>query len=492
MKNSHRLRFIAALIITAALLGCGGGASSVTALPPVGTQSGSGSTATQNYTLTGNAQTLALPAVNGCTGKVTLPFSSGAAASALSLTTSLSAPAGILFPSSLRTQTAGRINFLCYVTLNVASTVTFTTLPGFTVTVASAISTAAPQQFFYAISDPTVTNIARSFRTEGPATVSGQTLTFAPAPDDALTLQAHTNYIFAFYGTTTPTSNGAKLYVTNAGGDSVSVFDTTRGNAFLYQITGGGLSGPRGVAVDTSGKLYVANGVTDSISVFDTTRNNAVLPSITGGNLNNPQGMTIDESGKLYVVDAPGCDICAGFSGVSIFDTHNGNAALPPIAVGNNAFVPQGVAVDANGKLYVSVNGETHYQPQLASVSILDTKNGNAQVGGLIGGVYFGVGDVAVDGSGKLYVAGLFGKSVSVYDTAHGNAAVATITGSSLVNPVGVAVDARGRLYVANAVCGPYCGSPTGVSIFDTAHGNAELTPITDGGLDYPTGVAVH
>ena len=312
----------------------------MTALPPVGTQSGSGSTATQNYTLTGNAQTLALPAVNGCTGKVTLPFSSGAAASALSLTTSLSAPAGSLFPSSLRTQTAGRLNFLCYVTLNVASPVTFTTLPGFTVTVAAAISTAAPQQFFYAISDPTVTNIALSFRTEGPATVSGQTLTFAPA-SDALTLQAHTNYIFAFYGTTSPTSNGEKLYVTNAGGDSVSVFDTTRGNAFLYQITGGGLRRPQGVAVDTSGKLYVAN-FPDSISVFDTTRNNAVLPSITSGNLNNPSGMTIDASGKLYVVDTPECSICEGFSGVSIFDTQNGNASAWPStrAAGSTSGMP--------------------------------------------------------------------------------------------------------------------------------------------------------
>jgi YVTN family beta-propeller protein len=58
-------------------------------------------------------------------------------------------------------------------------------------------------------------------------------------------------------------------------------------------ITGNGLNIPIGVAVDASGRLYVSNFGANSVSVFDTTKGNAPLTTINGGTLNGPEGLAV-------------------------------------------------------------------------------------------------------------------------------------------------------------------------------------------------------
>ena len=470
-----RLRSMA-IAAAAILCACSGGASSgPTVFPPAASPSNAGPTASESYTLTGAAQSLALPLVSGCTGRVTLPFAANTASTTLSVTTSRAAPADLPSAGSRRPQAAGSLKFLCYITLQVSQPVTFPSLPGFSVTVAPSISTAAPQQFFYALSDPSATAIALSLRTEGPATVSGQTLTFDPAPD-ALSLLAHTNYIFTFYGTSTPTSTAGLLYVANSYGNSMSVFDTTRADAFVAKIGGGGISRPQGLALSANGKLYVVNDDDDvdpynfSVSVLDTLHGNAALSRITGGGLDFPRAAALSPSGKLYVTNLilPAT--------ISVFDTAHGNAALPAItapAGGQNYL--GGVAVDASGRLYVTLLDKP-------SVSVFDTLHGNAPLPAITGGGLTSPRDLAIDGSGKLYVVNA-SNSVLVFDTAHGNVPLNPINPiTGLQNPSFLAIDAGGKLYVA----GDYS-----VSIFDTAHDNLQLPSITSGGLDYPAGLAV-
>lgn len=55
-----------------------------------------------------------------------------------------------------------------------------------------------------------------------------------------------------------------------------------------------------------------------------------------------------------------------------------------------------------------------------------------------------------------------------------------------VTHPVGLAIDASGKLYVANAA------SPPSILVFDTAHGNAVLPPITGAGLNVFTGVGLN
>jgi DNA-binding beta-propeller fold protein YncE len=60
----------------------------------------------------------------------------------------------------------------------------------------------------------------------------------------------------------------------------------------LPSITGGGLSGPYGVAIDSRGKLYVANTKNSSLSIFDTSHRYAPLLVITRS-LKHPAGVTV-------------------------------------------------------------------------------------------------------------------------------------------------------------------------------------------------------
>jgi DNA-binding beta-propeller fold protein YncE len=81
-----------------------------------------------------------------------------------------------------------------------------------------------------------------------------------------------------------------------------------------------------------------------------------------------------------------------------------------------------------------------------------------------------------------VYVTSLQTSTVLIFDTLHGNAELQPITGGGMNAPTSVTVDPSGNLYVTNWT--------TTVSVFDTLHGNAALPPI--GGFGEPTTVIVH
>jgi hypothetical protein len=142
-------------------------------------------------------------------------------------------------------------------------------------------------------------------------------------------------------------------------------------------------------------------------------------------------------------------------------------------------------------------------------VSVFDLEDPKAAPTTITGGGLSSPVGLAIDASGKLYVANepTPGQdspmpSILVFDTAHGNAVLPPITGAGLnvftgagLNRlVGVALDASGKLYVLNSFVN--AGYPVwDVLVFDTAHGNAVLPPIrpalSSGELYYPFGVAV-
>jgi YVTN family beta-propeller protein len=81
------------------------------------------------------------------------------------------------------------------------------------------------------------------------------------------------------------TPDGSSVYVSNEGGATVSVIDTTT-NTVIATITVG--DSPFGVAVTPDGtRVYVANATGDSVSVI-TTATNTVTDTITDSHFNNP------------------------------------------------------------------------------------------------------------------------------------------------------------------------------------------------------------
>ena len=134
-------------------------------------------------------------------------------------------------------------------------------------------------------------------------------------------------------------STGA-MYVSNAGSDTVQVFD--RGGKHAGALPGP-LGSPRGVAVDSSGRVYVADMDGGAVHAFDRGGSSAgALP----GPLGSPLGVAVDSSGNVYVADMDG-------GAVHAFDRAWNRAGALPGPLGS----PSGVAADHSGRVYVADAG---------------------------------------------------------------------------------------------------------------------------------------
>ncbi|MFI0154771.1 IPT/TIG domain-containing protein [Streptomyces lydicus] len=148
------------------------------------------------------------------------------------------------------------------------------------------------------------------------------------------------------------TPDGRHVYVTNFGGSSVSVIDTTTRRVITtISVT----SGPWGVTVAPDGlRAYVACFGTDSVAVIDTTTRTATV-SIPG--LNKPLGLTVSPDGsRLYVASQGG-------NRVDVISTATDTViASVPVGAG-----PRNVAVTPDGtEVYVTEEGAN-------AVAVIDT-----------------------------------------------------------------------------------------------------------------------
>ena len=156
------------------------------------------------------------------------------------------------------------------------------------------------------------------------------------------------------------------LYVTDLiGSGQVHEFDST-GKLVLTFGADQGMSFPNGVAVDADGLIYVTDSNNGRLLVFGT--DGALLAKIGrgagAGNLGLPRGVAIDSQGRAFIVDSSGQGVLV----YAVLETgesqpeHLGFFGGHGIANGQFAF-PMGVAVDAQGRVYVA-----------------DTANGRIQV----------------------------------------------------------------------------------------------------------------
>ena len=261
----------------------------------------------------------------------------------------------------------------------------------------------------------------------------------------------------AIYEASAPTgvavdATGERVYVTQTAGErTVKIFDGKGSQIGVIKppATTGTDHVPVYVAVDpTNGDVYVSDRPAGSLYVYD--RDGLYRRTFDpGADLKGwqPLGLGFDRKGDLFVTDVSG-----PFHRVHEFGP-DGKLIRTIGDVGMFSF-PNGVAVDANGLVYVtdSNNGRLvvfNADGKQRSVISRGPREGDL---GLPRGA-------AIDDQGRLYVADTSAHTVQVYkaltetDRAPafvGRFGVEGTQDGAFAFPNGVAVDTRGRIYVTD------------------------------------------
>ncbi len=227
-----------------------------------------------------------------------------------------------------------------------------------------------------------------------------------------------------------------------AGGNRVYKVDT---NGIIATVAGGGTNypgdgsaatnaalGPTGVAVDTFGNLFIADWSNSRIRKVDTS---GIITTVAGGGTNypgdggaatnaalGPSGVAVDATGNLFIADpndnrirkvdangiiatVAGNGAGAGTGGYGDYFSGDGGAATNA-----ELNLPQGVAVDATGNLFIA-DWENQRIREVGTNGIINTVAGNgtnAYSGDWGAATNAALGDpqgVAVDATGNLFIA---------------------------------------------------------------------------------------
>jgi sugar lactone lactonase YvrE len=238
---------------------------------------------------------------------------------------------------------------------------------------------------------------------------------------------------------------------------------------------------PSGVAVDGAGNVYVADTMNHTLRKVTSLGVVSTLAGLTGtfgsvdgagsaARFQGPQGMAIDAGNNVYVADTNNHVIRKFVPSTGVVTTVAGLAGNSGSADGQGRLArfdfPSGVAVDGAGNLFVA-DTENHTIRKILPTGLVSTLAGLAGASGGADGVgsaarFDSLSDVAVDGSGNVYVADT--DNFTIRKVIASTGAVSTLAGIAgtsgsadglgsavrFFHPAGIAVDSSGNLYVAD------------------------------------------
>ena len=244
------------------------------------------------------------------------------------------------------------------------------------------------------------------------------------------------------------------VYVVDYGSSRIQKFNST--GTFLAKWgaegTGNGeFISTSDVAVDSLGNVYIADGISDRIQKFNSTGKFLAKwgsDVSLNGQLCSPEGVAVDSSGNVFVADRCN-DRIQKFSSGGTFLAKWGAEGTEDGQFED----PSGVAVDSSGNVYVAdeVNTDELYRIQKFS----STGTFLAKWGTNVSGYeqFDSPHGVAVDSSGKVYIADTWGDAIWKFSS---NGTLVGVLGSygtgdgRFSSPTGVAVDSTKNVYVAD------------------------------------------
>jgi uncharacterized repeat protein (TIGR01451 family) len=283
--------------------------------------------------------------------------------------------------------------------------------------------------------------------------------------------------------------SAGNIYIADTGNNCVrrvypngTILTIAGTGAYGYSGDGGAATSatfvnPAGIAVDTAGNVYVADSGNHAVRKISAS---GVITTIAGnGNpgysgdggvavsaeLDNPTGVAVDSSRNVYVADMYNCVIREITASGEIV-TFAGNRIPGYLGDGSQATAaelayPSDVAVDGSGNVYIA-DSQNSVVRKVSTAGVIGTAAGNGTAGyagdsgsATLAKLNFPSG-VAVTASGTLYIADSDNSRVrqvtssGTITTVAGNGAYGGSGNAALVNPAGVAVDSGGNLYIAD------------------------------------------
>ena len=324
-------------------------------------------------------------------------------------------------------------------------------------------------------------------------------------------------YVRAYIQNEAGTGYGNVVTFTTSTGtaDTTVTVSTLAGNSTAGFTNGTGtnasFSSPQGTAVDAQGNVYVSDSFNHVIrkitgaGVVTTFAGTGEL-GFNGGitttaKFYSPQGIAVDATNNIYVADQGNNAIYKiTTAGVVSILAGNGTAGATN-GTGSAATFnsPQGLAVDAQGNVYVA-DRNNHRIRKITSAGVVTTLTGTGAAGYINGegsvAAFNRPTGVAVDAQGNLFVADQSNFAIRKVTAA---GVTSTLLGTSVVTdllntPTGVTLDAQGNLYITDQ--SGRILKITSTNVLYTLAGKANTTGFLDGTkttalFSSPVGIAV-
>jgi DNA-binding beta-propeller fold protein YncE len=190
--------------------------------------------------------------------------------------------------------------------------------------------------------------------------------------------------------------------------------------------------------------------------------------TVSSSALYSPSGVAVDANGNVYIADT--------YNQRVLKETFSSGSYIES-TVPNSAFYPYGIAVDGAGNIYIADTGYSRVLKETFSAggyieSTVPTSTLNWPFG------------VAVDGSGNVYIPDTYNHRVLKETLSAGTYTESVVPTSPLSDPFGIAVDGSGTVYISDSY-------EHRVLKETLSAGSYTETTLPTSGLSGPYGVAV-